>query len=215
MLFALAPALQASRIRPVDSLRGQRHGSPRGARLRHTLVVAQVASALVLVVAAITLAHNGAGMSRHDLGFDPTGVISVNVRGTDDRAARPLADALVEDPRVADLVVTSGNPLFNAAKKVAAVPGGGQQATRDRSHVRLAGVLFDASRADRSRARLHGRRGARRRAGRHRERGHGAGVLAGRGSDRQDDPRRAHGGPPSSAIFPATLPSPSSGRFAT
>jgi putative ABC transport system permease protein len=130
MLFALAPALQASRIRPVDSLRGQRHGSPRGARLRHALVVAQVASALVLVVSAITLAHNGAGMSRHDLGFDPTGVISVNVRGTDDRAALPLADALFEDPRVADLVVTSGNPLFNASKKVAAVPGRGQQATR-------------------------------------------------------------------------------------
>jgi predicted permease len=129
MLFALAPALQASRIRPVDSLRGQRHGSPRGARLRHTLVVAQVASALMLVVAAITLAHNGAGMSRHDLGFDPAGVISVNVRGTDDRATRPLADALAADPRVADLAVTSGNPLFNGAKKVAAVPGGGQQAT--------------------------------------------------------------------------------------
>jgi predicted permease len=129
MLFALAPALQASRIRPVDSLRGQRHGRPRGARLRHTLVVAQVASALMLVVAAITLAHNGAGMSGHDLGFDPAGVISVNVRGTDDRAARPLADALAADPRVADLAVTSGNPLFNGAKKVAAVPGGGQQAT--------------------------------------------------------------------------------------
>ena len=130
MLFALAPALQASRIRPVDSLRGLRHGSPRGARLRHTLVVAQVASALMLVVSAITLAHNGAGMSQHDLGFDPAGVISVNVRGTDDRAARPLADALFEDPRVADLSVTSGNPLFNASKKVAALPGGGQQATR-------------------------------------------------------------------------------------
>ncbi len=128
MLFALAPALQASRIRPVDSLRG-RHGSPRGARLRHTLVVAQVASALVLVVTAITLAHNGAGLNRHDLGFDPTGVISVNVRGTDDRPARLLAEALAEDPRVADVAVTSGNPLFNGASKVAAVPGDGQQTT--------------------------------------------------------------------------------------
>lgn len=129
MLFALAPALQASRVRLVDSLRGQRHGSPRAARLRHALVVAQVASALVLVVAAITLAHNGAVMGRHDLGFDPAGVISVNVRGSDDRPARPLADALAGDPRVADLAVTSGNPLFNVSKKVAAVPGVGQQAT--------------------------------------------------------------------------------------
>jgi predicted permease len=136
MLFALAPAMQASRVALVDSLRGHRQGRPRGARLRQALVVAQVASALVLVVAAITMAHNGASLDRQDIGFDATGVISINVRGDDERAAHSLSEALAADARIGDLVVTSGNPLFNGAKRVVATPGDGQQsATTDLTFV--------------------------------------------------------------------------------
>jgi predicted permease len=136
MLFALAPAVQASRVALVDSLRGQRQGRPRGARLRHALVIAQVASALVLVVAAITMAHNGASVNRQDLGFDVTGVISINVRGDDEHAAHSLAEALATDARIGDLVVTSGNPLFNGSKRVAALPRDGRQsATTDLTFV--------------------------------------------------------------------------------
>ena len=215
MLFALAPALQASRIRPVDSLRGQRHGSPRGVRLRHTLVVAQVASALVLVVSAITLAHNGAGMSRRrprvrpggrDLGERPghrrprgaparRRALRGSSRRRSGRDERQSAVQRVEEGR--------GGAWWRAASHT------------DRSHVRLVAVLFDAPRTDRPRARLHGRRGARRRAGGHRQRGHGdwrSGRARIRSARRSASSARRTA---SSAISPATRPSPSSGRFAT
>jgi len=124
LLFALLPALRVSGGPLVDAMRG---GStpPSGSRLRNALVCAQVAVALVLVVTAVTLARNGATVAALDIGFAPEGVISVNVRGDQDDLARPVADALAADPRVAAVAVTSGNPLFNITRIVAATTAGG------------------------------------------------------------------------------------------
>jgi hypothetical protein len=88
-------------------------------------VCAQVAVALVLVITAVTLAHNGAAMGAMDIGFASEGVISVNVRGDQDDLARPLAEGLMADPRVATVAATSGNPLFNLVRIVAATPAAG------------------------------------------------------------------------------------------
>jgi predicted permease len=132
LLFALLPALQASRVSLTDALRGQGGAARRGSRLRNALVVGQVSVALVLVITAVTLARNGAAIGAMDVGFDPDGVISVNVRGVEDALARPLAEALAADPRVATVAVTSGNPLFNAARIVAAAPAGAPATTRTR-----------------------------------------------------------------------------------
>jgi predicted permease len=132
VLFALLPALQASRISLTDALRGQGSAPRRGSRLRNVLVVGQVAVALVLVITAVTLARNGAAVGAIDLGFETDGVISVNVRGVQDELARPLAEALATDPRVAELAVTSANPLFNSARIVAAAPAGAPATTRTR-----------------------------------------------------------------------------------
>ena len=120
LLFALLPALQASRISLIDALRAQGGAARRGSRLRNALVIGQVAVALVLVITAVTIARNSAAVGAIDLGFETEGVWSVNVRGVQDELARPLADALTVDPRVAAVAVTSGNPLFNAARRVAA-----------------------------------------------------------------------------------------------
>jgi len=124
LLFALVPALQASRLALTDALRGQRTGTLRGSRLRSALVVGQVTVSLVLVVTALTLARNGAAVASLPLGFQTQGVISINVRGeTDvDQSARRLADALATDPRVGQLAVTGGNPLFIRSRAVAASP---------------------------------------------------------------------------------------------
>jgi predicted permease len=122
LLFALLPALQASRIPLIDALRGQGGAVRRGSRLRNALVAGQVAVALALVITAVTLARNGAAVGRLNLGFDPAGVMSVNVRGEQDELARPLTAGLLADPRVASVAVTSGNPLFNQVRHVAAAP---------------------------------------------------------------------------------------------
>jgi len=130
LLFALLPALQASRISLTDALRGQGGAARRGSRLRNALVVGQVAVAIVLVITAVTIARNGAALGTLDLGFETQGVLSVNVRGEQDELGRPIADALAADPRVAAVAVTSGNPLFNVARRVAAAPANGSAATR-------------------------------------------------------------------------------------
>jgi predicted permease len=130
VLFALLPALQASRLSLIDALRGQGGAVRRGSRLRNALVVAQVAVALVLVVTALTLARNGAAVGRIDLGYDTAGILSINVRGEQDDLARPLAVRLAADPRVAEIAVTSGNPLFNQGRMLAAAPATGGPAGR-------------------------------------------------------------------------------------
>ena len=122
LLFALVPALRASRLTLTDALHGERTGTARGSRLRGTLVVGQVAVSILLVVVALTLARNGVSLGKIDLGFQPQGVISINIRGDEDTLVRPLAAALSSDPRVAELAVTGGNPLFERTRMVAAAP---------------------------------------------------------------------------------------------
>lgn len=129
LLFALLPALQASRLSLTDALRGHGGAAHRGSRLRSVLVIGQVAVALVLVITAMTIARNAASLGRLDLGFHPDGVTSINVRGDHDEMARALADTLATDPRVSQLAVSSGNPLFNQVTLVAAAPAGSTTTT--------------------------------------------------------------------------------------
>ena len=123
VLFALLPALQASRLTLTETLRSQHGGATRGSRLRSSLVVGQVAVSLVLVVVALTLARNAGSIGTIDLGFDPAGVISVNVREKEDEAlVSRLAAVLTFEPRVAEVAVTGGNPLFVRSRAIAAAP---------------------------------------------------------------------------------------------
>lgn len=126
MVFALLPALQSSRISLTDAIRGQGSVGRRGSRLRSALVVSQVTVAIVLVITAGTLSRNGANLSAMDVGFQTQGVTSINVRGPHDGLIRPLVDALRTEPRVGEVAVTSGNPLFNGLRTVSAGPIGGQ-----------------------------------------------------------------------------------------
>ncbi len=122
LAFALVPALRASRLRLTDALHGERTGTAGGTRLRSVLVVGQVAVSLILVVAALTLARNGASLNGIDLGFQTRGVLSVNVRGPEEAYIRKLATVLAADPRVAEVAVTGGNPMFIRTRVVAAAP---------------------------------------------------------------------------------------------
>ena len=128
LVFALVPALQASRQRLTDALHGQRSGTRTASRLRGALVVAQVAVSLMLVVAALTLARNFASLARIDLGYQTRGVYSVNIRGEEPQLLPRLANALASDPRIAAFAVAGGNPLFIRARNVAAGPAGGSGA---------------------------------------------------------------------------------------
>ncbi|HET7698245.1 MAG TPA: ADOP family duplicated permease [Vicinamibacterales bacterium] len=122
LMFALVPALQASRQRLTDAMHGQRSGTRTASRLRGALVIAQVAVSLLLVVIALTLARNFTSLGAIDLGYDTRGVYSINVRGEQGSQLARVADVLSLDPRVAELAVTGGNPMFVQSRNVAARP---------------------------------------------------------------------------------------------
>ena len=121
LLFALVPALRASRLSLIDALRGQAGSSGRS-KLRGMLVVAQIGVSIVLIVVALTLVRNGSAIGRMKLGYDSDGVLSINVRGEQVGLVPRLAAALADDARVSEVAVTNGNPTFVRMRPVAAGP---------------------------------------------------------------------------------------------
>ena len=89
LLFGLVPALRAARVDLSSSMKaGGRNtqgegglGSSRG-RLRHLLVVAEIAISLVLLVGAGLLIRSFVRLQQVSPGFDPDAVISMRVGGT-------------------------------------------------------------------------------------------------------------------------------------
>jgi putative ABC transport system permease protein len=81
VVFGLIPALQVSRGRLYDALRegGGRgsFGSAKKNRLRSSLVVAEVALSLVLLVGASLFAKTFLGLQKADVGFDTSKIMSL------------------------------------------------------------------------------------------------------------------------------------------
>jgi putative ABC transport system permease protein len=82
-IFGLVPAIQLLRADPASVMReGGRSGTPgrRRLALRGTLVVAQLACSVVLVVGAGLLVRSLIALYRIDLGFTPGGVLTAQVQ---------------------------------------------------------------------------------------------------------------------------------------
>jgi putative ABC transport system permease protein len=80
--FGLVPALQASRVDLVSALNdGGRGGGESGSRgrLRHGLVVAEIAIALVLLTSAGLLMRSFARLQAVDPGFNPAGAVMMTI----------------------------------------------------------------------------------------------------------------------------------------
>jgi len=116
LLFALLPALHATRLTLLDAIRGHAGSKIRSAALRSILVGGQVAISLALLIVAATLVRNGVAIANAELGFKPGSVLSVNVRGKSSLIPKAAA-ALAMDSRIEQVVVTSRNPLFGQLPK--------------------------------------------------------------------------------------------------
>jgi predicted permease len=81
VLFGTAPAFRARRVAPIDVLKQQGRGAAGDARtgLSSSLVVAQVALSMVLIVAAGLLVGTFGRLATLPLGFDTDRVLIVNV----------------------------------------------------------------------------------------------------------------------------------------
>lgn len=91
--FGIAPALFATRVDPDGALRvSAAAGSGRaGEATRRALVVAEIALAMVLVVGAGLMTATLVRLNRVDLGFDPSGVLSLRVQPPSTRASSAAA----------------------------------------------------------------------------------------------------------------------------
>jgi putative ABC transport system permease protein len=124
LLFAIAPALVATRVELPQVLRsGTRQSAGRGARrTTELLVVGQVALALVVLSAAGLLARSFASLRSAELAFDPSRLVVAELALRHDRYGTPLEQrALVE--RL--LPAVQGLPGVRAVTPVVAVPFSG------------------------------------------------------------------------------------------
>ena len=87
IVFGLAPAFLASRGDVQDALRGSRGvaGRAGGERARGSLVVAEVALTLVLVIGAGLMMRTLWSLSHVDAGFRPNGVLTLRVQPSGER----------------------------------------------------------------------------------------------------------------------------------
>ncbi|HEY1583066.1 MAG TPA: ABC transporter permease, partial [Chthoniobacterales bacterium] len=94
LLFGLAPALQSSRLGLSEKLKEGDRGSTAGrARLRSGLIIAEVALALMLLIAAGLLIESFAQLARVQLGFNPDSLLTFNIALPD----HPYADRAKTD----------------------------------------------------------------------------------------------------------------------
>jgi putative ABC transport system permease protein len=103
-LFGLAPALQSARPHLTETLKETgRDGaqSPQSGRLRSTLVVSEIALAMVLLVGAGLMVRTLAHLSQVNLGFNPAHVLTLRVPLSGERYEQPQAQVEFWDHVVA------------------------------------------------------------------------------------------------------------------
>ena len=130
LLFALAPALHASRGQPATTLRGTGRSTGGGGRPRaqQVIIVAEVALALVLLTGAGFAVRSLQAQLAIRPGFDPDGVLAARVSLGGDRYdaagriafARDVVDELRGLPGVEGAAVVSRAPLrgYNSASYI-------------------------------------------------------------------------------------------------
>ncbi len=122
LFFGALPAVRASRADPAISLRegGRGDSGVTTGRLRNTLVMGQVALALILLVGAGLLIRSFENLQGVDLGFDPVGVLTLQTQMPSARypdAAsrhafiRPLEERLGAIPGVESVGSVTNLPL--------------------------------------------------------------------------------------------------------
>ncbi|HEY7187395.1 MAG TPA: ABC transporter permease [Vicinamibacterales bacterium] len=112
LLFGVVPALRVAASEPMAAIKEYGRGASRRRGLSGSLVVAQVALSLVLVVAATLFVRTFTSLANQDLGFNRDRVLVVNVnadRAPIDRTARlPVFERVLDRVRVLPGVVDAG-----------------------------------------------------------------------------------------------------------
>jgi putative ABC transport system permease protein len=133
LLFGLAPAAGVRRLAPDEALKEQGRSVASDGRfgLRHALVVAQVASSVVLVVGAGLFLRTLVSLTTVPLGFDPKPLLitNVNVQTTPPEQRQikyqNLQEAAAAVPGVTSAAISDISPLSGQGwNTVITIPGG-------------------------------------------------------------------------------------------
>ena len=134
MLFGLVPALYATRLDPVKTMRGELVRDLRPSRTRQLLIAAQVGASSLLLIAAALLLRGPVSAVRVDTGLRVHDTVMVSLGDETRRSA--ILDALAADPLVS--VVSAASPpdagrlaLARATSTSVAKPLTYRYATRD------------------------------------------------------------------------------------
>ncbi len=79
LLCGVLPALSLGTVSASEALTGARRSGPRSQRLQSTLVVSEVAVAMILVVGATLMTQSFTALLNRDRGFNPHGMYALNV----------------------------------------------------------------------------------------------------------------------------------------
>ena len=79
LVCGVLPVFDLGSVSASEALTGPRHSGPRSQRLQSTLVVAEVAAALILIVGATLMMRSFTALLDRDRGFNPHGVFALNV----------------------------------------------------------------------------------------------------------------------------------------
>jgi predicted permease len=113
MLFGLVPAVRASAITPLDTLKAARgHGGQR--RLTDALVAAQMGLSVFLLFGASLFVGTFSGLQNRPLGFAPKNLVHISVESRESLTREmwaQLASDLGEIPRVESATVAGWAPL--------------------------------------------------------------------------------------------------------
>ncbi len=136
LAFGLLPALRVAIAEPQNNLKGVRGAVGRGVRLRSTLVVAEVALAVVLVIGAGLMARSFLALRSVDPGFNPARVLTISMR---------LNLVGVPAPEIPDRLRRRREEII---ERVAALPGVVEVGTINLFPLRDEGNVFEYTRAD-------------------------------------------------------------------
>lgn len=142
LLFGLAPAWQATARRPVDALKAVSANAFRG-RLLPTVVTAQVALCLVLLVGAGLFIRTLQNLRTLDTGFEHEGVLLIDLTGQRPRSFyKEALDIVSRLPGVVSVSVSTNTPLSGAgwSEKVTI---DGQVQSREPSFLAVSPQYFD------------------------------------------------------------------------
>ena len=141
-LFGIAPALQTTAVGTAAALKEGARMSPPRSRLLPSLVSAQVALTLVLLVGAGLFARTLHNLRRHDPGFNPAGVLLVDFEGRRTTVPPELLGAVQRIPGVVSASLSTHTPLSGSIWSEPAVPAGQTLPERDTAFFVGAGPGF-------------------------------------------------------------------------